>query len=225
LCFRSWGCGKEGDTDDAEVLALRRRQQRNLLATLLLSQGTPMLAGGDEIGRTQRGNNNAYCQDGEIAWFDWELDDERRALLAFTRRLIALRREHPGLRRAKFFRGRRIRGSGVRDIMWMRHDGAEMTEEDWENAQTQSLGMFLAGKGIDDVDEEGTPIVDDDLLVLVNASHVPVDFTLPAFPGGGPWELLLDTADDAARGTWTPGDPTPLVPRSTKFFRRTVAGG
>jgi glycogen operon protein len=216
----SWNCGEEGDTGDAEVLSLRRRQQRNLIATLLLSQGTPMLQGGDEIGRTQRGNNNAYCQDDDISWFDWELDDERRALFGFVRRLIALRREHPGLRRAKFFRGRCIRGLGVRDVMWLRHDGVTMGEEDWDNPSTQSIGMFLSGRGIDDVDEEGRPLSDDDLLLLINGSHVPLTFVLPALPGTGDWELLIDTDDDDAAGRVAAGGSTPLPPRSTKLFRR-----
>jgi len=217
----SWNCGAEGDTDDPSVLALRRRQKRNLLATLLLSQGTPMIAGGDEIGRTQRGNNNAYCQDNELSWYDWELDDERRAFLELTSRLIRIRKEHPGLHRAKFFKGRKIRGVDARDITWTRHDGGEMSDRDWENPGTESLGMFLAGRGIDDTDEEGEPIVDDDLFLVLNASGVALDFALPAFGDEvAPWELVIDTCDDGASERALPGRTTHLESRSMKLFGR-----
>ncbi|MBS2011329.1 MAG: glycogen debranching protein GlgX [Deltaproteobacteria bacterium] len=218
---QSWNCGAEGPTDDEDVNALRRRQRRNLLATLLLSQGTPMICGGDEIGRTQQGNNNAYCQDNEISWYDWDLDDERRALLAFTRRLITLRRSHPALHRAKFFKGRRIRGTDVRDIMWYRHDGIEMNDADWSNPVTASLGLFLAGQGLDDVDEEGNLVVDDDFYLVLNGSETPLRFTLPRASTGGQWELLLDTShDDDAAGAERveQGDTTEAPPRTTKLF-------
>ena len=217
---RSWNCGAEGPTDDPGVLALRRRQQRNLLATLLLSQGTPMLAGGDEIGRTQGGNNNAYCQDNAISWYDWELDDERRALLAFTQKVIRVYRRHPALQRAKFFKGRKIRGSEVRDIMWLRADGAEMTDEDWNNPVTESLAMFLAGRGVDDVDDLGRPIADDDLLLVLNASDRALEFVLPALQAGhAAWEVLIDTADDDAGGQVAAGEATAMIPRSLKLLR------
>jgi isoamylase len=220
---QSWNCGAEGETDDPEVKKLRARQMRNLLATLLLSQGTPMICGGDEIGRTQRGNNNAYCQDSEISWFDWNLDDDQKALLAFTQKLVAIRRDHPALHRAKFFRGRRIRGTDVRDIMWYRHDGAEMTDDDWNNPVTASLGLFLAGRGIDDVDEEGHRVIDDDFFLVLNGSDVPLEFVLPRATDGGAhpnedWHLLVDTNDDNANETLQQGDSTPLVPRSLKLF-------
>ncbi len=215
---QSWNCGVEGETDDPNVLALRRRQVRNFLATLLLSQGTPMICGGDELGRTQRGNNNAYCQDNEVSWYDWGLDDERKALLAFTKKLIAIRRAHPALHRAKFFRGRRIRGTDVRDIMWYRHDGAEMTDADWSNPVTASLGLFLAGRGIDDVDADGTPLVDDDFYLVLNGSDVPLSFVLPKASGDGTWTLLVDTADDAARADVEQGGSTDVTPRSLKLF-------
>ncbi|MBI4611071.1 MAG: glycogen debranching protein GlgX [Candidatus Rokubacteria bacterium] len=189
----SWNCGVEGPTDDPAIRALRERQKRNFLATLLLSQGVPMLCGGDEIGRTQQGNNNAYCQDNEISWFDWKLDRPRRELLEFVRSLIALRRRHPVLQRRQFFYGRRIRGSEVKDLSWFRPDGKEMTEEDWNNPHTRCLGLRLSGDGIEEVDARGNPIVDDTLLILLNAHHEPLPFVLPAHRRGVRWEPALDT--------------------------------
>jgi isoamylase len=220
----SWNCGVEGPTDDANVRALRARQQRNFLATLLLSQGTPMICGGDAIGRTQNGNNNAYCQDNETSWLDWNLDDERRSLLEFTKRLIRLRAEHPALRRAKFFKGRKIRGADIRDIMWMRHDGALVTEGDWKTPDMRALGMFIAGNGLDEVNELGEPLTDDDLLLLVNSGHEALEFITPQIvQGPDPWELLVDTNDD-------PRDATPLTRgtrlegRSLRLYRRPASG-
>jgi glycogen operon protein len=189
----SWNCGAEGPTDDPAILSLRERQKRNFLATLLLSQGVPMLLGGDEIGRTQQGNNNAYCQDNEISRFDWKLDKRRRDLLAFTRGLIQLRREHPVLRRRQFFFGRRIRGSEVKDLAWFRPDGKEMTEESWQDPLARCIGLRLAGDAIEEVDAQGEPITDDTLLILLNAHHEPLPFTLPAHRPGVKWELVLDT--------------------------------
>lgn len=189
----SWNCGAEGPTDDPAILSLRERQKRNFLATLLLSQGVPMLCGGDEIGRTQAGNNNAYCQDNEISWFDWKLDKRRRDLLAFTGGLIQLRREHPVLRRRQFFYGRRIHGSEVKDLAWFRPDGREMTEENWQDPLARCIGLRLAGDAIDEVDAQGAAITDDTLLILLNAHHEPVAFTLPAHRPGVKWELILDT--------------------------------
>ena len=177
---RSWNCGAEGETGDQEVLALRHRQQRNFLATLLLSQGVTMLLGGDETGRTQRGNNNAYCQDNEISWLDWEHQDE--ALLAFTRRMITLRREHPVLRRRRWFQGVPIRGSV--DIGWCRPDGAEMSDEDWGSG-TGSVGAFLNGEAITDRDRRGRRITGDSLLLLFNGQHEPIEWTLPKQWGCG----------------------------------------
>ena len=189
----SWNCGAEGPTDDAAILDLRERQRRNFLAVLLLSQGVPMLSGGDEIGRTQQGNNNVYCQDNELSWFDWRLDRRRRELLAFTRFLIALRLRHPVLRRRQFFYGRRIRGSEVKDLSWFRPDGKEITEEDWTNPHTRCLGLRLSGDAIEEVDAQGKPVVDDTLLILLNAYHEPISFILPAHRRGVRWETLLDT--------------------------------
>jgi glycogen operon protein len=214
---RSWNCGAEGDTDDAEVNALRGRQQRNFLATLLLSQGTPMLLAGDECGRTQKGNNNAYCQDNEISWHDWNAVDGK--LLEFTRHLIRLRKGHPALHRQKFFSGRPIRGSDVHDIMWYRHDGELMTDEDWQNPHTQSLAMFLAGNGLRETDRQGRPLHDDHLLLMLSSSHEDLEFTLPQVSGCPHWELLVDTSNDAPDETHPAGEKTLLVARSLKLFR------
>jgi glycogen operon protein len=219
----SWNGGVEGPTDDENVRALRRRQQRNMLATLLLSQGTPMISGGDEIGRSQQGNNNAYCQDNELSWYDWGNVD--RDLLEFTRRLIRIRHAHPALRRSRFFKGRRIRGTGSRDIMWFRHDGVVMTDEDWNNPGTASLGMFLAGRGIDDTDERGEPIVDDDLFLILNGSDTTLSYTLPALaPDASDWELCVDTNQDNTNEAIGAGGSTDLPPRALKLFRRSAVG-
>lgn len=189
----SWNCGVEGPTDDPEILTLRARQQRNFLATLLLSQGVPMLLAGDEIGRTQQGNNNAYCQDNEISWVNWELDQQKRELLEFTRLLIRLFHRHPVLRRRKFFQGRRIRGSEVKDLSWFRPDGKEMTEEDWNNPEIRCFGLRLAGDAIEEMDMRGNRIVDDTLLILLNAHTELILFVLPAHRAKVRWELILDT--------------------------------
>jgi len=191
----SWNCGAEGPTDDPAILALRARQQRNFLATLILSQGVPMLQAGDEIGRTQQGNNNAYCQDNPLSWVDWQLDRPRRELLEFTRRLIQFRHQHAVLRRRKFFQGRRIRGSEVKDLAWFRPDGKEMTDEDWQNPYARCLGLRLAGDAIEDVDDRGNRIVDDTLLILLNAHYEPIPFVLPAHRRKVRWELVLDTRE------------------------------
>jgi glycogen debranching enzyme GlgX/malto-oligosyltrehalose synthase len=221
----SWNCGVEGPTDDPAINQLRWRQMRNFLATLLLSQGTPMICGGDELGRTQRGNNNAYCQDSEISYVDWELDDEQRALLEFTRKVIRLRAEHPTFRRADFFKGRQIRGLGIEDIVWLRHDGEPMSDEDWTNPLTSSFAMYLAGAGVDRIDELGRPMSDDDFLLALNASGADLDFQLPALHSRATaqqWELVLDTFDDTVREARGAGDVTVLHARSLKLYRRTA---
>jgi len=189
----SWNCGAEGDTDDPNILALRDKQTRNFLATLLLSQGVPMLLAGDEIGRTQRGNNNAYCQDNEISWIDWKLDRSRRELLDFTRFLIRLRHEHPVLKRRHFFQGRRIRGSEVKDLAWFRSDGKEMSDEDWNNPELRSFALRLAGDAIEELDDRGNRIVGDTLLILLNAYHEAIPFILPAHQRKVRWQFVLDT--------------------------------
>jgi isoamylase len=191
----SWNHGVEGPTDDPAIVDLRARQKRNFLATLLLSQGVPMLLGGDEVGRTQRGNNNAYCQDNEISWYDWNLGRQRRSLLDFTRQVIALRRAHPVFRRRQFFFGRRILGSEVKDVTLLRPDGREMSEADWSNSQARCLGLRLAGDAIPETDARGEPVRDDTFVVLLNAHHEPVEFVLPAHHRGVRWERVLDTAE------------------------------
>jgi isoamylase len=201
---RSWNCGVEGPSTDPEVVACRRRQQRNFVVTLLLSQGVPMLLGGDELGRTQSGNNNAYCQDNEFSWHDWEQVDGD--LLDFTRHLISLRRRHPVFRRRRWFYGRPIRGTP--DAGWVKHDGTEMGDEDWEDGLAHSVGLFLNGDAIRSPDERGQRVVDDSFLLLFNAHHQPIKWTLP-HQWGDRWELVADTT--ALR----PAPPTYVVARTT----------
>jgi glycogen operon protein len=190
----SWNCGVEGPTDDAEVSALRARQKRNFIATLLLSQGVPMLLAGDELGRTQRGNNNAYCQDNEISWLDWSLDQQGTALLQFFQRLIQIRRQHPVYRRRRFFQGRPIRGSGIKDIAWLTPEGGEMDDTEWSQEFARSLGVYFAGETLDETDRRGQPMRDDNFLLLLNAHHEAIPFALPEFRAGSSWQVLLDTA-------------------------------
>jgi glycogen operon protein len=190
----SWNCGVEGPTADPAILALRERQMRNFLATLLLSQGVPMLCGGDEIGRTQQGNNNAYCQDNTISWFDWTLDDRAGRLLAFTRRLIDLRRRHPEFRRRKFFQGRPLCDAEMKDLAWVRPDGGEMTAAEWRASTLCAFGFRLCGEAMDDVDEQGRPITGDTWLILLNAHPSDVGFVLPEAHPGVAWEVVVDTA-------------------------------
>jgi isoamylase len=214
------GYGAEGPTDDPAILTVRARQQRNLLATLLLAQGTPMLVAGDELGRTQHGNNNAYCQDNAVSYVSWDLNAEQRALLELTKRLIRIRHDHPALRRSKFFQDLSVAGTKFRDLLWFRADGEPMSEADWQNGG-QVLQMFLAGRGIDDVDDDGRPLVDDNLLLIINAADQDVEVTLPALGAvRDAWEVLLDTSDDAKRGR-LPNElmQLPLVARSTQLLR------
>ena len=192
---RSWNCGIEGPTTDPGVIALRSRQQRNFLTTLLLSQGVPMLAHGDELGRTQQGNNNGYCQDNELTWLDWELDDEREQLLEFTQRLVRLRRTHPVFRRRRFFAGRPDHGgeSDLQDIAWLSPTGDHMDDAAWANDQALSVAVFLNGSAIDESDARGAPIVDDSFLLLFNGHFEPVTFRLPGRDFGERWTAVLDT--------------------------------
>jgi isoamylase len=199
---RSWNCGVEGPTDDPEVNGLRERQQRNFLATLFLSQGAPMLLGGDELGRTQQGNNNAWCQDNELSWFDWQLDERGERLLEFTRRLIELRRTHPVFRRAHFLTGMALEGTMLPDVWWLRPDGRRMARRDWETPGGGALGVFLNGEGIPDLTPDGQRVVDTSFIVLFNAHEESVTFRLPAARFGRVWELVLSTADPQAE-RWT----------------------
>jgi isoamylase len=189
--------GVDGPTDDANIIELRERQKRNFLATLLLSQGTPMICGGDERGRTQKGNNNAYAQDNEISWFDWNETELTKGLFDFTCRLLDLRAHHPALHRKKFFQGRKIRGTDVRDVVWFRPDGQEMTDPEWDAHWVRSIGMLLDGSGLGERDDEGELVVDDDLLLLLNAHTDDVAFNIRS-QKGGEWEVLVDTRQAGA---------------------------
>ncbi|WP_145227287.1 glycogen debranching protein GlgX [Rudaeicoccus suwonensis] len=198
---RSWNCGVEGPTDDPDVNALRLQQQRNFLATLLLSQGVPMIAHGDELGRTQNGNNNVYCQDNETSWVDWDLDDDQRSLLEFTQQVIELRREHPTFRRRRFFQGDAGRGGANEsgDIEWYSPSGSPMSELDWRNGYARTLMVFLNGEAIRTPDENGREVVDDHFLLLFNGHHEDVEFTIPEQPSDSEWHVALHTADLAQR--------------------------
>lgn len=218
----SWNCGVEGPTDDPAIIELRERQKRNMMATLLLSQGVPMLCGGDEICRTQRGNNNAYCQDNEITWFDWNLNRSSQAFLGFTQKLIALRRSHPVFRRRRFFQGSHIHGSAVKDVAWFRPDGKEMTEEEWNTGFVRCFGMRLSGDAIEETDFQGRPIRDDTFLVLINAHHEDLAFLLPAHKRGVRWEPVVDTAgigDKQQARILRGGEPYRLEARSLAVLR------
>jgi isoamylase len=216
---RSWNCGAEGPTDDPAVNALRNRQRRNFLSSLFLSQGIPMLLGGDEIGRTQKGNNNAYCQDNEISWFDWQSAD--RDLLDFTTRIIELRKQHPVFRRRRWFQGRPIHG--VTDIGWFTPDGVEMEEEHWGEGFAKAVGVALNGEAIDDPDPRGERIVDDSFYVLFNAHHERLRFVLPKENWGKEWTLVLDTAatqPEEEQGSHKAGEEVDVEARSLKVLRR-----
>src|SRR5947208_2484720 len=217
---RSWNCGAEGPTDDAEVNALRARQQRNFLTTLLLSQGVPMLLGGDELSRTQGGNNNAWCQDNEISWFDWNLDEDGRALLDFTRRLIGLRRTHPIFRRTRFFAGS---GRDLPDVWWMRPDGRKMTQRDWRNSEGRAIGVFLNGDELEMKTRQNEDVHDESFLVLFNAHHESVTFRLPTRRFGARWKLELSTAEPQAEEgarSWTARQEVAVESRSVLVLRR-----
>ncbi|MEW5801672.1 MAG: glycogen debranching protein GlgX [bacterium] len=217
----SWNFGAEGPTDDPEVLRLRMRQQRNFLATLFFSQGVPMLQSGDETGHSKRGNNNTYCQDNALSWLNWHLNQSQRRLLEFTRFVIHLRRRHPVFRRQSFFRGRAMVNTNLKDVGWFRPDGKEMTPGDWGNENLRSLGMLLAGDAIDEQDERGNPVLDDTILVLMNAGESIV-FVLPSFHEAGSWELTLDTRCPKGRPKYQlmhHGDSYTLEGLSLAIFR------
>jgi glycogen operon protein len=192
----SWNCGVEGPTDDPAIVQLRQRQMRNIMATMLLSQGVPMISHGDELGRTQLGNNNAYCQDNELTWIDWTETPDKLALCRFVSDLIHLRLAQPVLRRRKYFQGRNIRGGDVKDVAWLAPDGREMTDEAWSADFVRSLGMLLSGDAIEEVDERGELITGDTLLILLNAHSDKVPFTLPPLDADHQWQRLFDTSDD-----------------------------
>jgi glycogen operon protein len=221
----SWNCGAEGPTGDAAVNELRARQKRNLLATLFLSQGVPMLVAGDEMGRTQQGNNNAYCQDNEISWVNWDLSAADREFLAFVQRLIGLRRVHPVFRRRNFFQGRAIRGTDIKDIHWIKPDGNEMSDEEWDHDFARSLGVYLGGAAMEERDRRGQAVHDDNFLVLFNSHHEAIDFHLPALCEGCEWQSLLDTHLDGGLqpdGFFKNGDSYPLAARSLALLIQRV---
>jgi glycogen operon protein len=222
---RSWNCGAEGPTNDPAINALRARQQRNFLSTLLLSQGVPMISGGDEIGRTQKGNNNAYCQDNEISWYDWKNVDE--PLLLFARMLVELRRKHRIFHRRRWFQGRPLHGTDVKDIAWFTPHGNEMTDDDWNVGYAKSLAVFLNGGAIATPDEAGERIVDESFYVVFNAHHEPIEFTLPEERFGKSWVELVDTNDPPRRrdrrqfrGAVPAGGKLEVAPRSFALLER-----
>ncbi len=224
----SWNCGVEGETDDSSIVGLREQQKRNLLATLLLSQGVPMLCGGDEMGRTQNGNNNAYCQDNETSWYNWESNELPQRLLEFTRQLIQFRKYHPNVHRRKFFQGRRIRGSDINDITWLRTDGQQMTDEEWSASWMSVFGMLLVGEACGEVDDKGEPVKDDTLLILFNAHHEPVEFTLPSFNADIGWRVIFNTTVEAVVSEPTvleQGTPYKMPARSLVIFSQTHMHG
>ncbi len=218
----SWNGGVEGPTDDPAIRALRMKQKRNFLATLMFSQGVPMLVAGDSIGRSQQGNNNAYCQDNELSWVHWDIGDEEKAFFAYVQRLLRLRREHPMFRRRSFFQGRRIHGSGAQDIVWLAPEGREMSDEEWHQSYARCLGLFMAGEHLDEYDQRGQRLTDDNFLLLLNAHHEEIAFQLPRFHAGSDWEMLLDT-DHAGglsgTGRFAPETAYPLKGRSLALLR------
>jgi isoamylase len=221
---RSWNCGTEGPTNDPAILALRARQKRNFLATLLLSQGVPMLLAGDETGRTQRGDNNAYCQDNEISWMSWNSDTDDRELLFFVSRLIKFRKSHACFRRRSFFKGPRAKGTGVKDIVWLTPDGREMTDEEWHQSEGRCLGLYLQGNATNEDDDQGQPVLDDDFILMLNGHHEPIPFLLPRLEERDAWQVVLDTAranDDALHDG---AERFPLQPRSLVLLTRVKLG-
>ncbi len=218
---RSWNCGAEGPTDDEAINTLREQQKRNFLTTLFLSQGVPMLVAGDEMGRTQQGNNNAYCQDNEISWLDWEGADTD--LREFARKLIAFRREHPVFCRRNWFRGQPIKGIGVEDIAWFLPDGTEMPDENWDHDHARSLAVFLSGHGIRGVSDTGERILDDSFYIIFNAYHEPLEYQVPDKKYGQEWVRVLDTAtgflDNEGNETVRFSSPVAVPGRSVVVFR------
>ncbi|PAW94153.1 glycogen debranching enzyme GlgX [Mucilaginibacter sp. MD40] len=194
---RSWNCGAEGPTDDPEVNQIRDRQKRNLLTTLFLSQGVPMLVAGDEFGRTQQGNNNAYCQDNEISWVNWESADQN--LLNFTKRLINIKKDHPVFRRRRWFQGQPVKGKGLEDIAWFLPEGMEMEDESWNHDFARSLGIFLNGMGIHSVDNEGNAVKDDNFYIMFNAHYESLEYKIPEKLSQKNWHVVLDTSDDSVQ--------------------------
>ncbi|MEO7741542.1 MAG: glycogen debranching protein GlgX, partial [Usitatibacter sp.] len=224
----SWNCGAEGPTDDPEIRKLRERQKRNLIATLFTSQGVPMLLAGDEVGRTKDGNNNTYCQDNEINWYDWYWDDPKWRLLNFTKKLIRLRRSHPILRRRDFFKGVPVGDGGRKDVAWLKPDGQEMSPDEWGKEFARSLGTWFNGEELPETDDRGKPLHDASFLVLFNAHHDLIDFKLPDPGAGGSWKVEIDTAfedGEPAGDAPPPAGAYPLQGRSLVLLRQNPAAG
>ncbi|RKI72005.1 glycogen debranching enzyme GlgX [Corallococcus sp. AB049A] len=221
---QAWNCGVEGETDDTDIISLRERQKRNLLASLFLSTGVPMIVAGDEMGRTQQGNNNAYCQDNELSWVDWNLDTTRLDLLEFTRKLIHFRHGQPVLQRRRFFQGEHLWESEHKDLAWFRPDGSEMGPEDWQKPFVRSLAFLLGGDAIPTPDERGQRVSGDSLLVLLNAHHDTVTFTVPPPGEGGAWRLELYTADDQRGDEEMKPGKFEMAGRSLAVFRKPGPG-
>ncbi len=198
----SWNSGVEGPTDDPELIDLRERRKRSFLSTLLLSQGVPMISHGDEYGRTQNGNNNAYCQDNDLAWMDWNWNENQKRLFEFTKKVIAIRKDHPVTHRRRYFKNRQIQGEGINDIRWLNTDGIDMTQEEWDTSFIRSMGMLLNGELMREIDEYGNALKADILLILVNSYWEPIAFTLPHEALGTDWEVLIDTADEKPDKTY-----------------------
>jgi glycogen operon protein len=221
---RSWNCGVEGETDDLEIVALREQQKRNFLTTLLLSQGVPMLLHGDELGRTQRGNNNVYAQDNELSWVDWDRAREFEVLTDFTAKLVQIRKEHTVFRRRRFFNGRPVRGSDLQDIGWFQPGGEPMTDEDWESGSAKSLTVFLNGDGIREPDARGEPVRDDSFFLLFNGFYEPMDFTLPSLDAGERWKVIVDTSaplvDQAEERAMKSGETFEVESRSVLLLQK-----
>ena len=220
---RSWNCGVEGETTDIEVIALREQQKRNFLTTLFLSQGVPMLLHGDELGRTQRGNNNVYAQDNELSWVDWELARDYDFLTAFTGRLTRLRADHPVFRRRRFFRGRPVKGTPLEDIGWFTPSGDQMTDEDWESGFAKSVAVFLNGAGIREPDGRGQQVTDESFFLLFNAHYETIEFTLPDV-GVERWHVVVDThapmLDDVDPRSAKSGEPLEVAARSVVMLQQ-----
>ncbi|MCY1046635.1 glycogen debranching protein GlgX [Corallococcus sp. bb12-1] len=217
---QAWNCGVEGETDDKGIISLRERQKRNLLASLFMSNGVPMIVAGDEMGRTQKGNNNAYCQDNELSWVDWDLDSTKQDMLAFTRKLIHFRHGQPVLQRRRFFQGEHLWDSEHKDLAWFRPDGTEMGPEDWQKPFVRSLAYLLGGDAIPTPDERGQRVSGDSLLVLLNAHHDTVAFTVPPVGEGGKWMLELYTADDKRGDEEMKPGKFDMAGRSLAVFRK-----
>jgi isoamylase len=220
----SWNMGVEGPTEDPGIIERRERQKRNFMATLLFSQGVPMILGGDELGHTQNGNNNAYCQDNELTWINWSLNDLQVKLMEFTQKLIAIRRSHPNFHRRKFYQDRSIRGTEEKDICWLRPDGQEMSDEEWSLGWVRSLGLQLNGETLGDVDEAGEPVKDDTFLIMLNCHHEPIRFFVPRPVSTDAWEIIVDTNDpdlEPCKRFCMPGESVELTPLSLVVARET----